>query len=372
MEHMRAIIEEVESALHDASAGKRVDVLRRVTDLFVSDAEQYSDEQTALFDSVMGRLVTHIEGRAAVELSQRLAPMANAPLQTLRSLAGHEDIEVSGPILEKSERLTDGDLVAIAKTRGQAHLARIASRTHLREAVTDALVDHGDSGVANTLAQNPGANFSTIGMAKLVLRADGDDRLAESIGRRSDIPAHIYSQLLSQATDVVRGKLLAAAPPSQQDAIKKILAEISAQVVPKTGTMHYYAAAERAMRPFSQDTDVTKRKLVEFANTKRIAEVAVGLSILSGVPAEQVDRLLHAPNAFGLIVLCKSLTMDWGLAYVIIMMCKRSAQTEELREQYNALTVVSAQRVLRFWQGRQKVANDIFQAPPQSAVDRAK
>ena len=64
--------------------------------------------------------------------------------------------------------------------------------------------------------------------------------------------------------------------------------------------------------------------------------------------------------------------MDWGLAYVIIMMCKRSAQTEELREQYNALTVVSAQRVLRFWQGRQKVANDIFQAPPQSAVDRAK
>ncbi len=359
-----AIISEVELALHDASSNKRMDMLRRVTDLFVSEADHFSADQTALFDGVLGQLVSHIESRAAVELSKRLAPIANAPTQTVRHLAGYDDIAVSGPILEKSDRLSDEDLVAIARSKSQAHLDKIANRERLNETVTDALVDHGDAEVANTLAGNSGAQFSTIGMAKLVMRADGDDRLAESIGSRTDIPPHVYRQLLAQASDVVRSKLLASAPAASQDTVKTLMAEISAQVTPKAGAMHHYAAAERAMRPFAQDTELVKRKMLEFANIKRVAEVAVGLAILSGVPADEINRLLHAVNGFGLMMLCKSLAMDWQDAYVVIMASKAAAHSIELRDQYAALTTPSAQRVLRFWQGRQKVAKRIFQPSP--------
>ena len=73
------------------------------------------------------------------------------------------------------------------------------------------------------------------------------------------------------------------------------------------------------MSAFAQDTELVKRKIMEFANLKRRTEVAVGLSILSGVPAEQIDRLLHTANGFGLMVLCKSLAMEWQDAYVVIM-----------------------------------------------------
>jgi Uncharacterised protein conserved in bacteria (DUF2336) len=359
-----SIISEVETALHDASADKRMDVLRRVTDLFVGEAEHFTEDQTALFDSVLGQLVNHIESRAAVELSRRLAPIANAPPQTVRHLAGHDDIEVSGPILEKSERLSDEDLVAITKTKSQAHLAKIANRPRLNDAVTDALVEHGDSEVANTLATNSGAQFSKVGIAKLAMRADGDERLAVSIGRRSDIPPHVYRQLLAQASDIVRSKLLAAAPAGSQEAIKSLMAEISAQVMPKAAALHRYAAAEHTMRPFAQDTELTKKKILEFANTKRVAEVAVGLSILSGVLIEQLDRLFFTGNGFGLMVLCKSLAMSWQDASVIIMASRAAPQTTELCEDYAALTIPSAQRVLRFWQGRQKVAKRIFQTGP--------
>jgi len=364
-----SIIGEVEQALHDASSDKRMSVLRRVTDLFVGEAENFNEDQTALFDGVLGQLVSHIESRAAVELSQRLAPIANAPLQTVRHLAAHDDIAVSGPILEKSERLTDDDLVTIAKSKSQAHLAKIANRARLNEVVTEVLVDHGDSEVANTLAINTGAQFSKIGMAKLVMRADGDDRLAESIGRRSDIPAHVYRQLLAQATDVVRGKLLAAAPADRQDAIRKIMSDISDQVTPKTSVMHHYAAAQRAMSVFAQDTELTKRKIVEFANIKQVPEVAVGLSILSGTAVEHIDHLFRAGNGFGLMVLCRSLTLDWQTTYAVIMASRAAkilgdSDTDDLREQYAALTVPSAQRVVRFWQGRQKVAKHVVQTAP--------
>jgi len=364
-----SIIGEVEQALHDASSDKRMDVLRRVTDLFVGEAENFSADQTALFDSVLGQLVSHIESRAAIELSQRLAPIPNAPVQTVRRLANHDDIAVSGPILEKSERLSDDDLIAVAKSKSQAHLAKIANRVRLNETVTEVLVDHGDSEVANTLAVNAGAQFSKLGMAKLVMRADGDDRLAESIGRRRDIPAHIYRQLLVQATDVVRSKLLASAPADRQDAISKIMSGISDQVTPKTSVMRHYGAAQRVMSAFAQDTELTKRKIVEFANIKQVPEVAVGLSILSGASVEHIDHLFRAGNGFGLMVLCRSLGLDWPTTYVVIMASRAAktlteSDTVDLREQYAALTIPSAQRVLRFWQGRQKMAKRVFPAAP--------
>jgi Uncharacterised protein conserved in bacteria (DUF2336) len=352
------IVNEVESALNYASPEKRVDVLRRVTDLFVDAAEQFTPDQTALFDNVLEQLVAHIESRAVVELSNRLAPIAQAPAKIVERLARHDNINISGPMLAKSERLSDGTLVEIAKTKTQAHMAKIAIRARLSEAVTDVLVDNGEADVANALAVNSGARISKIGMAKLVLRADGDDRLTESIGSRADIGPHLYRQLLAQATDAVRERLVASAPASQRATIQQIMSDIAAQVTPRTGAVHRYAAAQRAMKPLSQDTDLIYKKIVEFANLKRAGEVIVGLSILGGASIEQVDRLFHAANGFGLMVLCKSMAFDWQTAIIIIMAMPAAEKLNddyfnELHEQYAALSVTSAQRVLRFWQGRQ-------------------
>jgi uncharacterized protein (DUF2336 family) len=351
-----SIISEVESALHGASDAKRVDVLRRVTDLFVGDAEKISPDQAALFDSVIGQLISHIESRALVELSKRLAPIANAPLDTIRILARHDDIEVSGPVLAKSERLTDDDLIEFANTKSNEHLAKISSRAHLKEAVTDVLVDRGDSEVVNELATNSGARFSQIGMAKLVMRADGDDRLTASIARRTDITQRLFRQLLAQATEVVRNKLLASAPPSRQGAINQILAEISAQADPTPVTAQQSAKAQRLMKEYSQDIELLKVKILESASLEHSAELIAGLSLLSLAPFEQIERIFLAPNGFGLMVLCKSLAFDWQTASAIILASQAAKeQHEELRNQYDALSVASAQRLFRFWHGRQNV-----------------
>jgi uncharacterized protein (DUF2336 family) len=356
MSRAASIITEVEFALHDASNAKRLDVLRRVTDLFVADAETITTEQTALFDGVIGQLISHIESRALVELSGRLAPIANAPLDTVRVLARNDDIEISGPILAGSERLTDADLIEIANTKGTGHLAKISSRAHLREAVTDALVERADADVANTLARNSGARFSQIGMAKLVMRADSDDRLTESVAGRADIPPRLFRQLLAQATEVVRNKLLTSAAPDRQDAIKRVLAEISTQAAPKPVTAQQIAEAQRLMRGYSQDSELLKTKIMEYANLRRPAEVSAGLSVLSGVPFEQIECLFRASNGFGLMVICKTLMLDWQVASEIISASEvGEEQLGELGEQYNALPVASAQRLFRFWQGRQRV-----------------
>src|SRR3954465_12680223 len=152
-----SIIDEVESALHGSSSEKRTDILRRITDLFVASADNTNEHQTALFDGVMGQLIIHVESRAAAELSRRLAPIANAPAETVRRLANHDDIEVAAPVLTKSSRLTDNAIIEIAKMKSQAHLAKLAGRSVLSATATDVLIDYGDSNVANELAVNSGA-----------------------------------------------------------------------------------------------------------------------------------------------------------------------------------------------------------------------
>jgi Uncharacterised protein conserved in bacteria (DUF2336) len=116
------------------------------------------------------------------------------------------------------------------------------------------------------------------------------------------------------------------------------------------------------MQPYAQDMDILKRKIFEYANLRREAEVTVGISILSGAPVEDVDRLFHAVNGFGLMVLCKSMSLEWQIACSIITLSATTSPLEELHEQFAALSVQTAQRLLRFWQGRQKVAKHVFQA----------
>ena len=209
MSSFKSVLDELESALQSGAMGRRTTVLRQITDLFTSGAENFSQQQIALFDDVMSHLVSHIESRALVELSSRIAPVANAPARVIRRLAADDAIEVAGPVLAQSEQLTRDDLVEIAKKSGQAHLMKIASRSRLDEAVTDVLVDRGDSEVANQVAANSGARFSKTGYSKLVLWAEGDDQLTATLARRSDIDPHLFRQLLAHATETVRETLIA-------------------------------------------------------------------------------------------------------------------------------------------------------------------
>jgi uncharacterized protein (DUF2336 family) len=362
------IIKDIESALGAGSNEKRINVLMRVTDLFIGGAAKYTEADTALFDDVIGHLITHIESRALVELSSRLAPVANAPNNIVQRLARNDAIEVSGPILSNSKRLSDDDLIEIAKSKSQAHLAKIAIRPQLNEGVTEVLVDHGDADVANDVAFNSGARFSKLTMEKIVMRADGDDRLTQSIFQRSDISPATFRNLLMQATEAVRSKLFASAKPEQKNTIRQILDGISAQVGKNAQTKltsRNYADAKIAVASICQDTDLAKIKIVEFADSSRVAEMIAALSALSAVPIDQIDRLFHASSNFGLMVLCRSVALEWNTACAVITarpIGPESQTSEGLRDQYNELSVPTALKLINFWRGRQKIAQNFRQA----------
>ena len=99
MYHHRSLISELEDAVRRGSQEKRVDTLRRVTNLFLSEKEQLNEEQIQVFDEVLGHLIARMESKALIELSERLAPINNAPINVVNNLARDDEIAIAGPIL---------------------------------------------------------------------------------------------------------------------------------------------------------------------------------------------------------------------------------------------------------------------------------
>src|SRR5689334_25320462 len=109
-----SLAEELEAVVASGSAARRSDILSRVTDLFIYDAQRYSADQISLFGDVMARLARGMGTQARVRLAERLAPIGNAPANLIQMLALDDDPAVAEPLLAHSERLAERDLLRIA------------------------------------------------------------------------------------------------------------------------------------------------------------------------------------------------------------------------------------------------------------------
>ena len=140
--------------------------MRRLTDFFIVDGAGLSEDHVAMFDDVMSRLIVAIDKSARAEFGEMLARHPNAP-KTSRILALDDEIAVAAPVLSHSRSLDDETLIETAKTKSQDHLFAITLRQSIGEAVTDVLVERGNSKVVVSAAGNPGAKFSDFGATTL-------------------------------------------------------------------------------------------------------------------------------------------------------------------------------------------------------------
>jgi uncharacterized protein (DUF2336 family) len=357
MSGQQSLIGELEDAIKSGSSEKRVETLRRVTDLFLNDADRLNEAQIGLFDDVLCHLIKRIETKALVELSGHLAPVDNAPIEVIRQLARHDQITVAGPVLAQSERLTTDDLVEIAGSKSQQHLLAISGRSQLDEAVTDVLIDRGDRETVHRLARNGGARFSETGFTTLVRNAETDEGLAEKLGLRLDIPLRMLRELLLKATEAVRARLLALAPPETREEIARTLAKISNEVGREATASRDFTAAQAGILQMKKEGRLNEAALLEFANRRLYEQTVAALSMLSSASIELIASLMRGPRSNGLLIPCKAAGLTWPTVGTILSNrfahhTMSEADLALAKQDYLRISQASAQRVLRFWQVR--------------------
>ncbi len=344
-----SLIDDLETAINEGTPERRADMLRHVTDLFLGNAEQYNRQQVDLFGDVLNRLIEQVETRILPELSQRLAPVGQAPQSVVRRLARHDEIAVAAPVLAESSQLSNQDLIEIAEQKGQGHLSAISQRSQLESAVTDILVQRGDTEVIHKLSRNEGASFSQAGFGVLTKRAEADAELSATVAGRKDLPPQLLDQLLAKATEVVRARLVEQVESGGLELSQTGSAQALREPAPKRD----FRLAETIVDKMKERHQLNEGAVCDFANAGRYEEMTVGLARLSMAPVTLLDRLIQNPRYDGVLVVCKTLGLHWPTFKAILTNRFSSqmttAEVERARTDFFKLSAVTARRLFRFW-----------------------
>jgi uncharacterized protein (DUF2336 family) len=351
------VLQGILAAIEDGSVSDRSALLRHVTDLFIVGSGEHSEGDLSLFDIVFSELVVEIETAARAFLATRLAPVKSAPSKIVRTLAFDDEVDVAAPILSQSERLDDASLVENASQKSQEHLFAISRRKSLSTAVTDVLVHRGDAQVVLSTAENRGARFSDSGFASLVQRADGDDRLAASVGSREDIPWQLFTKLLAKASDHVRARLIAEHPHAQAE-IGRTIDEIAGRIAEK----HVVAAAAGSDLHTSLDAMLRSGELDDeqirwFAQDGLVEHVKLALGLISQLPAAFIQQALAQDSGETLVVLARAHGLSWSTVKGILQLAggQRSRTQSEIRQclaYFEKLNRVTAAEITQFYKAR--------------------
>lgn len=353
MQNVRACLTELESLSTATTSESRRDILRRLSDLFLTTSEQQSESDSSVFGEVMVQVASDAGEEARVELSGCIAERPNTPRNLALSLA-NDTINVAKPMLEHSPVISSQDLVAIARKHGSEHSLAIAKREVLDTAVTDVLVTDGDEPVLQTLAGNEGANFSPDGYKTLVVRADTNLDINDAISQREDLP----SELRGQVTDNVdRGF-------SQQVDVKGGLSLGDLMADGKADDDEFDpidAYFRREIDHLHKSRCLTEDSILRFVKAKDKASTAYAISRLMGLAPRMIGRILSRGGAFAVAIIVKAVGLSRialdGLVELFKKVGSNTAQLlSDVRMLHTAVDTRTAHKIMRFLKVRMATA----------------
>ncbi len=351
-----SLAHDVEQAVANGDPIARRAMLRRMTDLFIDNADRLGDNQVSAFDTVILKLAQNVESAARATLSDSIADITNAPRGVVRDLAYDSDVTVAGPVLTRSTQVAERDLVQIAEERGQSHLFAISRRRSLSERVTDVLVTRGDHEVVRSVAGNEGARFSPKGFETLTIRAEDDEILQETLKVRQDVPEKHMAHLMETAKARVARKLESEfGAEAASKAVSRAARTLAIDVLSleeAARTVDSWLESKGTLEP-------EESQVVAWLGEGRVMEALVGLARTAGMQPDLVLRAYQGAHYDPMLFLIRSVRFGWG-TFKAFQLSKtgKQATPEEMRgafEAFQALSVSTAQRVVRFTSARDQM-----------------
>jgi hypothetical protein len=355
MNRTASLLQDLDESISQGSKERRLRALWHATDVLI--AGQYAEEDIWVFGEVIDRLACELEVEVRAELSRRMAGFDNAPVSVVNKLAHDKSIAVAGPVLRQSERLDTPSLVSIATTASQQHLLAISKRKSIAEPVTDVLVSRGNREVLISLTENAGARFSRHGLLQLVQRSENDSILMESFGRRKDIPRSIFQQLIAKASNDVKAKLERENPdiaPQIETLVTDVAGELHSIFGPASES---YFKAKKAVSTLHRQGNLHETRIFEYAQSHQFPEVTAGLSLLSSLPANAIERGLVDTTGEMPMIFAKALGFSWETTMSLLFLGapnhKISANDLDAMEtKFSRLTPETAQNVIELYRSR--------------------
>jgi uncharacterized protein (DUF2336 family) len=346
----------------EPSSEKRRELLREITDLFFVNPDHHAGEMR-LFDEVLTQLSGDMEAAVRVELAERMAPVADAPLKLVRGLATDAAIDVARPILEGSAALTDEDLVSVARRHGQEHLKAISRRASVSEVVSEIIVERADDDTLGVLLGNDGAALSRQAHETVVDRAEANPALHEAVVNRRSLPVDLLNDMYFVVEAKLRAEILQRNSEVDPAALEAALSAGRNRVAAQDGALPAdYADAERDVRSLVARKALTPKALASMLRNRESTRFMVALAELAGIDFHTARVILERRELDALAIVCKAADFERSLFLTFaVLVLDRDADAMGRARQYGDLYAElpkeSAQRTLRFWKMRRQSAD---------------
>lgn len=309
MRHADALAGELRLVTKGDLSNRRGHAVTQLIGEFKRQAPILTEDAIELYDVALRWLVADLEEAALKELSDQLADIPNAPYGTIRILAFHDNIDVAGPVLERSPRLEAGDLIAIIGAKGQEHILFVAKRSDLTEVVTDRLITVGSANVLQALAANGRAPLSPNGSAILVSRANSDRRLADALADRFNLPETARGRLLDDAAAILRAHLTltakGVAPQAIEAALTKGMAVAAARVSPPPSA----PASRQGLRDLSHE-----HRYLDLLRQRQLRDALRIVADRAMLEQDRVFAIFSGEDLDLMAIVLRAADMSWAAA----------------------------------------------------------
>ncbi|MCW9034860.1 MAG: DUF2336 domain-containing protein [Alphaproteobacteria bacterium] len=193
--------QDLERILDEVSRGERAAVAKKLADQYSTETLSESDRELA--HSLFKILSEDLAVKVRASLAESLKDNKDIPHELALKLA-NDVADVSVPVLEFSELLTDQELSHIIETRATEEQTAIAKRKNVSSAIADALVVHGDQVVVTALVHNKGADIEEETFHKVIDNYSDVEEINSGMVFRNSLPINIAERLVATVADELR------------------------------------------------------------------------------------------------------------------------------------------------------------------------
>lgn len=181
----------------------RDEIYVAVASLYRAQGAYLSERERLLMGEILRRLSHDVEMAVRIALAERLADDEDAPTDLILMLCD-DKIEVARPVIMRSRRLTDAQILKFISDASAAHQAAIAARPNIGEPVTDVLSQSELETVLVTLVRNSTARIGATAFANLVEKSKQLESLHGPLAERPDIPPLLAKEMCGWVSDALK------------------------------------------------------------------------------------------------------------------------------------------------------------------------
>ncbi len=145
-----------------------------------------------------------------------------------------------------------------------------------------------------------------------------------------------------------------------ENAIQTVVVDVTGMLHSKFGpASRNYFDAKRAVDKLHRYGFLNEAKIFEYAQSLKLDETTVALSLLCDLPIDAVERALIDPNREMILVLAKALDLSWSTTMSLLFLGApghriTSQKLDDMKSDFGRLNVEISRKVLRIYWSRKE------------------